>query len=181
MKGGIEIPGLDSFLVGWSRSTQVTGLDSVTPDDRPPADTMLHWAFDTMVGICTMLIALGAWFGFAWWRRRDIPRTKWFLRACAVSGAAAIVALECGWIITEVGRQPWIVYNVLRTSDAVTQASGIWITFTLILAIYAALGTTLIIALRAMSRRWREEDKDVEGVPYGPEAAPPPAPVGTAP
>ena len=81
VKGGIGIPGFDSFLVGWSTSTQVTGLDSVPPDDRPPANTMLHWAFDTMVGICTVLIGLGAWFGFVWWRRRDIPKTKWFLRA----------------------------------------------------------------------------------------------------
>ena len=61
VKGGIGIPGFDSFLVGWSTSTQVTGLDSVPADDRPPANTMLHWAFDTMVGICTMLIALGLW------------------------------------------------------------------------------------------------------------------------
>ena len=60
VKGGIGIPGLDSFLVGWSTSTQVTGLDSVPPDDRPPVNTMLHWAFDTMVGICTLLIGLGA-------------------------------------------------------------------------------------------------------------------------
>ena len=60
VKGGIGIPGFDSFLVGWSTSTQVTGLDSVPPDDRPPANTMLHWAFDTMVGICSAMIALGA-------------------------------------------------------------------------------------------------------------------------
>ena len=60
VKGGIGIPGLDSFLVGWSTSTQVIGLDSVPPDDRPPANTMLHWSFDTMVGICTVLIGLGA-------------------------------------------------------------------------------------------------------------------------
>ena len=63
VKGGIGIPGFDSFLVGWSTSTQVTGLDTVPPDDRPPANTMLHWAFDTMVGICTALIALGLWLG----------------------------------------------------------------------------------------------------------------------
>src|SRR4051795_8625894 len=152
VKGGIGIPGFDSFLVGWSTSTQVTGLDSVPPDDRPPADTMLHWAFDTMVGICTLLIGLGAWLGWAWWRRRDIPQTKWFLRACALSGVSAIVALECGWIITEVGRQPWIVYNVMHTADAVTQTNGIWVTFGLVLGIYAVLGTVLIISLRAMSR-----------------------------
>jgi cytochrome d ubiquinol oxidase subunit I len=174
VKGGIGIPGFDSFLVGFSTSTQVTGLDTVPPSDRPPANTMLHWAFDTMVGICTVLIALGAWFGFVWWRRRDIPRTKWFLRACAVSGVASVVALECGWIITEVGRQPWIVYNVMRTSDAVTQANGIWVTFTLVLVIYAALGTTLIVTLRAMSRRWRSDAAEDAEVPYGPETGPPP-------
>ena len=160
VKGGIGIPGFDSFLVGWSTSTQVTGLDSVPPDDRPPANTMLHWAFDTMVGICTVLIGLGAWFGFVWWRRRDIPQTKWFLRACALSGVAAIVALECGWIVTEVGRQPWIVYQIMRTSDAVTQSSGIWITFSLVLAIYVTLGAALIITLLSISRRWREQDVD---------------------
>src|SRR6478736_5553860 len=86
VKGGIGIPGFDSFLVGWSRSTKVIGLDSVPPGDRPPANTMLHWAFDTMVGICTALIALGVWFGVSWLRKRDIPRTPWFLRATAVSG-----------------------------------------------------------------------------------------------
>ena len=86
VKGGIGIPGLDSFLVGWSTSTQVTGLDSVPPDDRPPANTMLHWAFDTMVGICTVLIALGLWLGFSWWRKRDIPQTR---GSCAPSPCPA--------------------------------------------------------------------------------------------
>src|SRR4051795_1294827 len=171
IKGGIGIPGFDSILVGGSTSTKVTGLDSVRADDRPPANTMLHWSFDTMVGICTMLIGLGAWFGFVWWRRRDIPQTKWFLRACAVAGVAAVVALECGWIVTEVGRQPWIVNNVMRTSDAVTQADGIWVTFAAVLALYLALGATLIITLRAMSRRWREADEEDVDVPYGPETA----------
>jgi len=172
VKGGIGIPGFDSFLVGWSTSTQVTGLDTVPPDDRPPANTMLHWAFDTMVGICTMLIALGAWLAFAWWRRRDIPQTKWFLRAVAVSGVAAVIALECGWIVTEVGRQPWIVYNIMRTEDAVTQADGVWVTFTLVFLLYVALGTALVLTLRAMSRRWRMQDEDESDVPYGPSAPP---------
>ncbi len=172
VKGGLGIPGFDSFLVGWSTSTQVTGLDTVPPDDRPPANTMLHWAFDTMVGICTMLIALGAWLAFAWWRRRDIPRTKWFLRAVAVSGVASVVALECGWIVTEVGRQPWIVYNVMRTEDAVTQASGVWVTFTLVFLLYVVLGAALVLTLRAMARRWRGQDEGESDVPYGP--SPPP-------
>jgi cytochrome bd ubiquinol oxidase subunit I len=166
VKGGLGIPGFDSFLVGWSTDTQVTGLDTVPPQDRPPANTMLHWAFDTMVGICTMLIALGLWLAWAWWRKRDIPQSKWFLRAVAVSGVASVVALECGWIVTEVGRQPWVVYNVMRTEDAVTKADGVWITFTAIVVLYAALGTALILTLRAMARRWRANEEPE--VPYGP-------------
>jgi cytochrome bd ubiquinol oxidase subunit I len=170
VKGGLGIPGFDSFLVGWSTNTKVIGLDSVAADDRPPANTMLHWAFDTMVGICTMLIGLAAWLAIGWWRKRDFPQTRWFLRACAVSGVASIVALECGWIVTEVGRQPWIVFNVMRTSDAVTQSNGVWVTFSLVLAIYVALGAALIITLRAMSERWRREGEQEIDVPYGPEA-----------
>ena len=172
VKGGIGIPGFDSFLVGWSTDTQVTGLDTVPPDDRPPYNTMLHWAFDTMVGICTALIALGAWLAFVWWRRRDIPHTKWFLRAVAISGAMAVVALEAGWIVTEVGRQPWIVYNVMRTEDAVTDAGGVPVTFGLIIALYVILGAALVITLRAMSRRWREEGDEESEVPYGPQGTP---------
>jgi cytochrome d ubiquinol oxidase subunit I len=181
VKGGIGIPGFDSFLVGWSTSTQVIGLDSVPADDRPPDNTMLHWAFDTMVGICTILIALGAWLGAAWWRKRDFPQSRWFLRATAVSGVASVIALECGWIVTEVGRQPWIVYNVMRTSDAVTNASGIWVTFAAVLALYIALGAALIISLRAMSRRWRSADEQDVDVPYGPDSSPPPGTVAEAP
>jgi cytochrome d ubiquinol oxidase subunit I len=134
---------------------------------------MLHWAFDTMVGICTVLIALGLWFGFVWWRKRDLPQTRWFLRATAISGVLAVVALECGWIVTEVGRQPWVVYNVMRTKDAVTHSSGIWVTFTLVLLLYVLLATVLVVTLRAMSRRWRESDEPDSDVPYGPSGAVP--------
>jgi cytochrome bd ubiquinol oxidase subunit I len=175
VKGGIGIPGFDSFLVGWSTDTKVTGLDSVAPDDRPPANTMLHWAFDTMVGICTALIALGLWLAWVWWRRRDIPRTPWFLRAVAVSGVAAVVALECGWIVTEVGRQPWVVYNVMRTEDAVTGASGVWVTFSAVLVLYAALGVATVLILRTMAHRWRTAEISEAEVPYGPPAPASPA------
>ena len=112
-------PDLDSFLAGFSTDTKVTGLDTIPPNDRPPANTMLHLAFDAMVGIGTALDRAralarpGPGGAGATSRRR-----RWFLRAVAVSGVAAIVALECGWIVTEVGRQPWIVYNVMRTKDA---------------------------------------------------------------
>ena len=156
VKGGIGIPGFDSFLVGWSTDTKVTGLDTVPPNDRPPANTMLHWAFDTMVGICTLLIGLGLWLAWAWWRRRDIPRTPWFLRAVAVSGIAAVVALEAGWIVTEVGRQPWSVYGVLRTSDAVTPVTGLWLPFTLFAIIYLGLAAAAALVLVRQVRQTTE-------------------------
>ena len=127
------------------------------------------------------MIGLGLWLGWAWWRRRDIPQTPWFLRAVAVSGVAAVVALECGWIVTEVGRQPWVVYGVMRTEDAVTGASGVWITFAAVLALYTALGVATVVILRTMAHRWRTAEIADAEVPYGPsEPAPPhePAPPG---
>jgi cytochrome d ubiquinol oxidase subunit I len=176
VKGGIGIPGFDSFLVGFSTDTEVIGLDTVPPEDRPPANTMLHWAFDTMVGICCALIALGAWLLSSWWRKRDMPQTRWFLRATAVSGLAAIVALECGWIVTEVGRQPWIVYEIMRTEDAVTQADGVWVSLAAVVVLYTLLGIATVVVLRAMARRWREGDVDDVDTPYGPRPDLPEAP-----
>jgi cytochrome bd ubiquinol oxidase subunit I len=171
VKASIPIPSLDSYLVGFSANTEVTGLNDIPADERPPANTLLHLAFDAMVGIGTALLALGAWLGFVWWRRRDIPRTRWFLHAVAVSGIGAILALWCGWIVTEVGRQPWIVQGYMRTSEAVTEAEGIWFAFAGVLILYAGLGIGAILVLRAMSRRWRDEGDEGTGdaeVPYGP-------------
>ncbi len=170
VKGAIGIPDLDSFLVGFSADTVVVGLEDIPPDERPPANTLLHLSFDAMVGIGTALMGLAAWFAFVWWRRRDLPGTPWFLRAVAVSGVGAIVALWCGWIVTEVGRQPWIVQGYMRTEEAVTEAEGIWFAFAGILLLYTALGTIAILVLRGMSRRWREQDEAEGEVPYGPPA-----------
>jgi cytochrome bd ubiquinol oxidase subunit I len=169
--GAISIPGLDSLLVDFSTNTYVKGLDQIPDDQEPPALTMLHLAFDTMVGIGTALFLLAVWFAISWWRRRDMPSTRWFLRACAVAGVAAVIALECGWIVTEVGRQPWIVNGFMRTTDAVTPAKGIWWVFGLTMSLYIALGATAIIVLRGLSRRWREGRPEEPGeVPYSPPA-----------
>jgi cytochrome bd ubiquinol oxidase subunit I len=180
VKNGIRIPGLDSLLVGFSTDTEVTGLDSVPPSDRPPANTMLHLAFDTMVGAATALLGLSAWFAIAWVRRRDLPRSPWFLRATALSGVAAILALECGWIVTEVGRQPWIVYGVMRTRDAVVGANNIWITFSIAVVVYTALGIATVLILREMARRWRTSEIGEAEVPYGPREAAPARPTPPA-
>jgi cytochrome d ubiquinol oxidase subunit I len=165
--GGIAIPDLASFLTGFHADTRIAGLDTVPPGDRPPA-TIVHLAFDVMVGAASALALLSAWFLLAWWRRRDLPRSRWFLRACAPAGVLAFVALEAGWVLTEVGRQPWVVYGVLRTADAVTRAPGVWVSFTVVAAIYAAVGVSLLTILRAMSRRWRERGGDALPGPYAP-------------
>ena len=172
VKLAIPIPDLDSLLVGFSPSTHVTGLNDIPKDERPPANTLLHNAFDTMVGIGTGLLLLGLWFAWSWWKKRDIPQNPWFLKAVAVSGAGAIVALWSGWIVTEVGRQPWIVNGYMKTSEAVTDANGIWGAFIFTLLLYAAIGTIAILVLRRMSKNWREGGEGTaedEPAPYSPE------------
>jgi cytochrome d ubiquinol oxidase subunit I len=164
----INIPNLASFLAGGSADTEIKGLNTVKSDDRPPVN-IVHWAFDVMVLIASALALLAAWFGFVWWRKRRLPKTRWFLRCAAISGVALLATIEAGWIVTEVGRQPWVVYNVLRTEDAVTDHGGIWLTFAIIVTLYALVATGLIGTLRVLARRWRSEDEGADSdVPYGP-------------
>jgi cytochrome bd ubiquinol oxidase subunit I len=171
VKGAIGIPGLDSLLVGFSTDTDVTGLNQIPDNEEPPALTMLHLSFDTMVGVGTGLFLLAVWFAISWWRRRDLPATTWFLRIAAIAGVAAVVALECGWIVTEVGRQPWIVNGFMRTSQAVTPAQGIWWVFGATMALYVGLAVVAVVVLRGLSRRWREGQPELPGeVPYSPPA-----------
>jgi cytochrome d ubiquinol oxidase subunit I len=171
VRGAISIPGLDSILAGGSRDTVVVGLDDVPVDERPPAN-IVHLSFQTMVAIGFALLGLSAWFGLAWWRRRTLPVSPWFLRAAAVAGVAAVVALEAGWVTTEVGRQPWIAYRLMRTSDAVTHAGGIWVSYAIIVVLYAAVLTGAVVVLRQMARRWRAEELPDDDVPYGPRPQP---------
>jgi cytochrome d ubiquinol oxidase subunit I len=166
VKYAIGIPGLDSLLVGFSTHTDVTGLNQIPDNDEPPQRTMLHLSFDAMVGIGSALMGLALWLGFLLWRRRTVPDGKWFLRAVSVSGAAAIVAIWCGWIVTEVGRQPWIVNGFMRTEDAVTKADGLWWVYAFTVCLYIGLGVAAALVVRAMARRWREDEGGE--VPYGP-------------
>ena len=175
VSGDISLPGVDSLLADFSTSAVVQGLDSVPANDRPPTPTTIHLAFDTMVGLGTAMAALAAWFAIGWWRRREPPRSPWFLRAAGAAGIAAVLALECGWMVTEIGRQPWIVHGYMRTREAVTPAKGIWWALALTLAIYVALAAIAGTVLRGMARRWREEGGEPQA-PYSPpretEAAP---------
>jgi cytochrome bd ubiquinol oxidase subunit I len=176
---GIKIPYLDSLLVGFGPGTRVIGWDSVPPADRPPVVWLIHLAFDVMVGLGSLLLLWGLWAAYEWWRRRRLPSQRPFWWAGAVSGLAAIVAMECGWVVTEVGRQPWVVYQYLTTADAATRNGGVVTTLTLIIILYAVLGVATIAILRLLSRRWRRGDTE-ETVPYGPSPEPQSADAGKA-
>ncbi|TDD94261.1 cytochrome ubiquinol oxidase subunit I [Actinomadura rubrisoli] len=151
LRYAVEIPDGLSLLAHWDPKAAIAGLDEVPERDRPPVNAV-HLAFQAMVGLGFAMLALGAWLGLAWWRRRDLPRTPWFLRAASLAGVAAVVALESGWVVTEVGRQPWIVYGVLRTSDAVNPAPGLVWGFALVAAVYALLTGASVYVLRRMAR-----------------------------
>ncbi len=151
LHGAIEIPDLLSLLVGRSASTEVQGLDAVPPDDRPPVN-LVHLAFDAMVGIATALAVLAAWFAWVWIRRRRLPRTRWFYRFAVAAGPGAVLALWAGWIVTEVGRQPWIVYNIMRVSEAASTANGLQWGLFLVILVYTGLIVALIGVLRTLVR-----------------------------
>jgi len=151
LRYAIKIPNALSLLVHWDPNAEVTGLDRI-PDDAEPPVTIVKWSFQLMVFIGLGLVALSAWWGLAWWRRRGPPRSRWFLRATAASGVAAAVAIETGWTVTEVGRQPWIAYGIMRTRDAVNPAPGLTAGLALVTTIYLILTVATIAVLVRMAR-----------------------------
>jgi cytochrome d ubiquinol oxidase subunit I len=109
-------------------------------------------AFQLMVAVGFGLLALGVWMLVAWRRHRGLPRSRAFLRAAVAAGPASVVALEAGWVVTEVGRQPWIVWEVMLTADAVTDAPGIRWGYFLLLAVYGAMAIATVTVLRRLAR-----------------------------
>ena len=152
LAGGIEIPDLLSLLAFHDPNATVTGLDSVPADDRPPV-TVVKYSFRTMVAIGSALAALGAWFLWVWWRHGRLPSSRWFHRSLVAAGPLALVALVAGWITTEVGRQPWVVYEVMRTEQAVTGAGGIPVGFAALGLIYVALIAIAGVMLRRLGKQ----------------------------
>jgi cytochrome d ubiquinol oxidase subunit I len=150
---GIEIPKLLSVLAHHDPNATVEGLDSVPAADRPGPVNTVRYAFQAMIGIGTLLAMMGLFYAAVWWRRGRLPRSVWFYRLVVVSGPLALIALICGWVTTEVGRQPWIVYDVMRVEDAVTDAGGLPIAFAVGVAVYAALGVIVAWLLRRLASR----------------------------
>ena len=117
-----------------------------------------------MVLIGSALAGLAVWFLVPWLRRRRLPESRWFYRAVVAAGPLAVVALISGWIVTEVGRQPWIVYGVMRTEEAVTGADGILVGYAALVAVYAGLGVITWWVLRRIARSPLEEQGEPASV-----------------
>ncbi|MEA2334240.1 MAG: cytochrome bd ubiquinol oxidase subunit [Solirubrobacteraceae bacterium] len=152
VKYGIEIPKLLSLLAFHDPNATVTGLDTVPKDRRPPIN-VVRISFQTMVGIGTLLALLGVWLLAVRIRRRRLPESAWFYRAVALAGPASLVALIAGWVTTEVGRQPWIVYQVMLTSQAVTGAGGIVVGYATLALVYLGVVCAVIWILRRLARQ----------------------------
>jgi cytochrome bd ubiquinol oxidase subunit I len=105
-----------------------------------------------MVGIGTLLALFGVWLLAVWWRRRELPANRWFLRLVVAFGPLSVVALIAGWVTTEVGRQPWVVYGHMRTEEAITGAGGIPLGYAALVAIYVALAVATAWLLRRLAR-----------------------------
>ena len=148
---GIAIPKMLSLLAFHDPNATVQGLDRVAPEDRPPVN-VVRVAFFTMVGIGTVLAAFGVGLLVVWWRRRTLPSGRWFLRVVAALGPLSVVALIAGWVTTEVGRQPWVVYGRMRTEEAVTGAGGIPLGYAALVLIYVALAVATAWLLRRLAR-----------------------------
>ncbi|HUK64544.1 MAG TPA: cytochrome ubiquinol oxidase subunit I, partial [Dongiaceae bacterium] len=152
-----EIPGGLSVFPFGDRNAVVHGLEEIPRSDWP--SPLVHYAFQAMVGIGTYLAAVAAWALSLLWRKRALDARRWFLRAVVLAGPLGFVAIETGWVVTELGRQPWVIYGVLRTADTVTPMPGLIVPFTLFTLVYLALSAAVARLL------WRQFHLDPGAAP----------------
>lgn len=169
VRWALTIPRLGSIIARNSWDAPVPGLDGVPRSEWPPVN-ITHLAFQSMVGIGTLLAATVVVYWVLRWRGHDLLSNRWFLRLAVVSGPLAVLAVESGWVATEVGRQPWTVWQVLRTADAASASSGLWWSYVSVLVIYVGMTVGATVVLRSMARRWRAGEADLPS-PYGPPRA----------
>ena len=143
----IEIPGGLSFLATHDPAAEVAGLDQIPRSNWPNVE-LTHLAFQVMVGIGVLLVLVSIWFWGAYWLRGERTFASrpllWTLVLC---GPLGFVALEAGWVVTEVGRQPWVINGIMRTSEAVTPAAGVPAMFYAFVVLYLLLGATVVLLL----------------------------------
>jgi cytochrome d ubiquinol oxidase subunit I len=147
----LTIPRGLSLLIAADPSAKVAGLEEF-PRNNWPNVRIVHWSFDLMVLSGMAMLAVAGWSGWLWWRHRRLPDHPRLLRALVAAGPLGFVAIEAGWVVTEVGRQPWIIYNVMRTEDAVTPMPGIAVPFVAFAVLYVFLATVVFMLLRGLFR-----------------------------
>jgi cytochrome d ubiquinol oxidase subunit I len=172
VKFGIAIPKLLSLLSFHNPNATVQGLDAVPPSQRPPIN-IERISFQLMVAIGTGLALLGVLFLWVRWRAKRLPAKRWFYAAVVAAGPLSVVALICGWIVTEVGRQPWVVYHVMRTREAVTNAAGIPVGYGVLAATYLLVAAAVAWVLRRLAARPLDEHAPpkAEGAGASPQEA----------
>lgn len=147
---GIEIPYLLSILAYRDPHAMVLGLDAFPRDQWPEPLAVVHLAFQLMVGIGTGMAGLALWAGWLWWRSGSLFDCRWFLIALTAATPLGLIAIEAGWTVTEVGRQPWIVYGVMRTAAAVTPMPDLRYAFAIFLTMYLILAAMVLGTIRWM-------------------------------
>src|SRR5258708_2161887 len=156
----IEIPHGESLIAHFDLNSYTRGLDSFPPDQRPPLAAFVHLSFDGMVACAFFMFFAGAAFWLLYLRRkRVVPEKKWLLWCAAIAGPCAFIAMELGWMVTEEGRQPWVIYGLLRTKDAVNPAQWMNVSFLVFSCIYVLLGTTLVVLLLLLARGPKPEQR----------------------
>ena len=138
----VEIPSALSLLLYMDPQATVVGLDQFPRDEWPPL-AVVHVSFQVMVGLGFMMMGLALWGGWRWWQGRLADDT-WLLRSLVAATPAGFLAIEAGWIVTEVGRQPWIIYQIMRTADAVTPMPGLWVPLVVFTLLYIGLAAVVV-------------------------------------
>jgi cytochrome d ubiquinol oxidase subunit I len=139
----IDVPGGLSFLAHGNLDAEVTGLDRF-PRDEWPNVRVVHVAFQVMVALGTYLALVSLWVIWTWMRKRDPADSPWLRRALVLAAPMGFIAIEAGWTVTEVGRQPWIIQGLVRTADAVTPVPGLVVPFVTFTLLYLALGIAVV-------------------------------------
>jgi cytochrome d ubiquinol oxidase subunit I len=147
----IEIPYGLSLLAFHDPQAVVQGLEIVPPADRPPV-AVVHLAFQVMVALGSAMALVSLWAAWVAWRRRDLLASRTLLKALVLVTPFGFIATEAGWIVTEVGRQPWVVQGLMRTSDAVTPMPGLVVPLVLFTLLYLGLGAIVIALIASLVR-----------------------------
>lgn len=142
----LKIPGFLSFMAHGNFNAEVKGLDSIPEEHHPPV-AITHYAFQVMVGLGMLMFALALIYFIAKWKKRSWLQRNWLLKLFVAATPMGFIAVEAGWTVTEVGRQPWIIYGIMKTADAVTPMPGIRYSFYLFTAVYLSLSVIVMFML----------------------------------